>query len=84
MSNFDAIACAYCGTVAALNAADECESCYDTHNAEDAERRSRRVITDTPSLSDYRNEAGEWMASPEQIRADMNWQPDPADFYDDY
>lgn len=52
---------------------------YEYHDAVE-----ERYVPDSPSLSDYRNEEGEWLCSPEQIRADMNWQPDPADWYDDY
>lgn len=33
------------------------------------------------NLNDYRNDAGEWLVGPEQIRADMNYQPEP---YDDF
>lgn len=89
MSNFVPIFCEGCGEEAVLNAYNECQSCYNERceaeqEAPEPMQIRHRFIPDTPSLSDYKNEAGEWMASPEQIRADMSWEPDPADFYDDY
>lgn len=42
----------------------------------------------TFSLSDAKNDAGEWTMSPEQIRAEMAYESDPYDafdaHYDDY
>jgi hypothetical protein len=36
-------------------------------------------------MSEYKNEAGEWNGSPEEIRASMAWEPDPYDdYYDEY
>ena len=35
------------------------------------------------SLSDAKNDDGEWIMSPEQIRSEMAYEPDPDDFYDE-
>ncbi len=34
---------------------------------------------DTPSISDFRNEEGEWLTDPQGIRSEMAWEPDPYD-----
>jgi hypothetical protein len=39
--------------------------------------------TDTFSLSEAKNDEGEWTMSPEQIRSEMNYDPHEGGSYDD-
>jgi hypothetical protein len=48
-----------------------------------------RSLREPFSISDAKNEDGEWIMSPEQIRSEMNYGPggiydDPSDYYDPY